>query len=278
MPLPKPNKGESKEDFLNRCMGNDTMNDEYPDNSQRYAVCLSQWDSKEKDNYKAFKEQRVYGNTDLSVIVQSRGGIDSTSNDSINVGLERILITGHAAVFNQLSEPLGFWYRFQEKIEPGAFANVLNNDVRALFNHDDNLILGRTTNGTLELSEDEIGLFVRIEPPDTQLGRDVLSSIRRKDITQMSFAFTVAEDGETWFEDEYHNVIRTIKKVERLYDVSPVTFPAYPQTDVSARSETDREYIGYLGYRKLGIHRKVNRDFSKNLALRKLQIDLLEME
>jgi len=141
-------------------------------------------------------------------------------------------VTGHAAVFDQLSENLGGFF---EKIAPGAFDGVLNDDVRALFNHDPNLILGRTAAKTLKLSVDTTGLKVDFSIPDTSYGRDLIVSLERGDINQMSFGFQVEED--EWNEDDTTGaVIRTITKVKRLFDISPITFPAYPQTDVAKRS------------------------------------------
>jgi len=146
------------------------------------------------------------------------------------------IISGYAAVHNQLSEDLG---GFREVILPGAFTRCLGAapDVRCLFNHDPNLILGRTKAGTLSLAEDPVGLNYDCDVPDTQTGRDVLTSIRRKDVDQCSFAFSVNK--QNWREekaaDGTFQVIRELIDVD-LYDVSPVTYPAYPQTTVSARS------------------------------------------
>ncbi|HQX76984.1 MAG TPA: HK97 family phage prohead protease, partial [Thermoflexales bacterium] len=135
-------------------------------------------------------------------------------------------IVGHAAMFDVLSEEL---WGFREKIAPGAFDDVLGDDVRALFNHDPNFVLGRTTARTLVLSVDQTGLRNEIAPPDTQWARDLLTSMKRGDITQQSFAFVVKND--SWeYNKEADTVTRTILKVERLYDVSIVTYPAYPQT------------------------------------------------
>ena len=143
-------------------------------------------------------------------------------------------ISGYAAVFNTLSENLG---GFREQIAPGAFDPVMDNDVRALFNHEPHLILGRTTADTLSLETDDHGLRYQIDPPDTQYARDLIKSIERKDVTQSSFAFWVEDD--KWDEDDEGRVIRTIKQFRRLYDISPVTYPAYPDTSVAARSCTD---------------------------------------
>jgi hypothetical protein len=139
-------------------------------------------------------------------------------------------ISGYAAVFNSLSEDLGY---FREKIDPGAFSETINaDDVRALKNHNSDYVLGRNKSGTLTLSEDQRGLKIDIQPPDAQWARDLMVSIDRGDIDQMSFGFqTVADRWEIVDEKE----VRTLMKV-RLFDVSPVTFPAYPDTEVGLRS------------------------------------------
>jgi len=136
------------------------------------------------------------------------------------------VIAGYAAKFNALSEEL---WGFREQIAPGAFDDVLADDVRALFNHDPNFVLGRTTSKTLAISVDQTGLRNEIMPPDTQWARDLMTSMKRGDITQQSFAFTVKNDSWEW-NKETDLVTRTILKLERLYDVSIVTYPAYPQT------------------------------------------------
>ena len=138
---------------------------------------------------------------------------------------ETVKVVGHASVYNTMSEDLG---GFREIIAPGAFDDVLENDVRALINHDGNLILARTTSGTLALSTDEKGLRYEFEMPETSYGKDLAVSMKRGDITQSSFAFTVADD--SWDTRDGMDV-RTINKVKRLFDVSPVTYPAYPDAD-----------------------------------------------
>ena len=142
-------------------------------------------------------------------------------------------IKGHAAVFNSLSEVM---FGFREQIAPGAFDKVMDDDVRVLFNHDSSALLGRTKAGTAAIGLDKNGLAYSVDVPDTQVGRDLVVSVERGDVTQSSFGFTIARKGDDWDEDENGVLIRTITKVGRLFDVSPVTFPAYTQTDVSKRS------------------------------------------
>ena len=123
-------------------------------------------------------------------------------------------VEGYASVFNSMSEDLG---GFREIILPGAFKNALNDDVRALYNHDSNYLLARTTSGTLELKEDDKGLYYRFEMPNTSYGNDLLELYRRGDLTQSSFGFTV--DKDSWrMEDGQH--IRYIESVSSLFDVS----------------------------------------------------------
>ncbi len=146
----------------------------------------------------------------------------------------RPTIEGYAAKFNELSADLG---GFRERIAPGAFARTLDEgaDVRALVDHDPSRIIGRTTAGTLELIEDATGLMVQIDPADTSVGRDLVESIRRGDINQMSFGFTIASEGDSWGTDAEGQMIRTLTDVD-LWDVSAVTFPAYPDTEIAVRS------------------------------------------
>lgn len=143
------------------------------------------------------------------------------------------ILRGHAAVFNLLSDDLG---GFREKISPGAFVKAIaEDDVRALFNHDRNFVLGRSKSGTLRMREDGQGLAVEIDLPDNQTIRDlVLGPIKRGDVSQMSFGFRVAPGGQAWAKDDEGRAIRTLTSL-RLFDVSAVTYPAYPDTDVAVR-------------------------------------------
>ena len=153
-------------------------------------------------------------------------------------------IVGHASVFDSWSETLGGIFPFKEIVRKGTFTETIKfDDIRALFNHDPNFVLGRNKAGTLELEEDEIGLRVVITPPDTSWANDLIKNLRRGDISQMSIGFIVLED--TWGTQDGID-IREIKKVQ-LFDVSIVTYPAYTQTDVGVRAmESYKAYRSQL--------------------------------
>jgi HK97 family phage prohead protease len=151
-------------------------------------------------------------------------------------------ITGYAAVFNQRTQ---LWPGFYEEVAPGAFAKSIQaDDVRALINHDPNLLLGRTKAETLLLSEDAHGLKYKIIPPDTTYAKDLAVSLKRKDITQSSFGFNIVDHSERKDEKTGDRTI-TLKEV-KLYDVSPVTFPAYPGTEAHVRMMVGEGEIAYL--------------------------------
>jgi hypothetical protein len=154
---------------------------------------------------------------------RTMGTIEVREADSDDMVLE-----GYAAVFNSETD-LG---HFREVIKPGAFDDVMSNDVRALINHDPNLILGRTENGTLELSTDERGLKYRVKLGNQQYAKDFYESVKRGDISQSSFAFTIKD--QSWNEER---TVRSVDKVRQLLDVSPVTYPAYAAATVQARDQ-----------------------------------------
>jgi len=149
------------------------------------------------------------------------------------------ILEGYAALYNTRSKLL--FNSFYEVIEAGAFDELLRSDeldVVLNFNHDNSLVMGRTTNGTLELRSDEKGLFFRAVLPDTSYASDVYKLVQRGDIFQNSFAFMPAADGYKIekIDGTKHELV-TITKVERLRDVSAVTFPAYAETKVEARDD-----------------------------------------
>jgi hypothetical protein len=153
-------------------------------------------------------------------------------------------LVGHAAVFNVEAVIAGM---FREIIAPRAFRkSIKESDVRALFNHDPAHVLGRNKAGTLRLSEDEVGLSYEVDLPDTQTARDLWTSIDRGDITQSSFAFETVRELRAEPDSEAGETLPlfTVKEA-RLWDVSPVTYPAYEQTDVVARSAAERMAAAY---------------------------------
>lgn len=163
--------------------------------------------------------------------VRSLGEIRAAEPEST----ESRKVVGYAAKFDTRSEYMGFY----EVIKPGAFTDALkSSDVRALFNHDPNLILARTSSGTLKLTQDKIGLRYEFEVPNTSYGNDFLEAVKRGDVSQSSFAFTLQRDGAKWIQEEVEGVVidvREIYNIKRVYDVSPVTYPAYTDTTIAAR-------------------------------------------
>lgn len=170
-------------------------------------------------------------------------------------------IMGYAAKFNKLSEDLG---GFREKIAPGAFIqSVMNDDIRALWNHDPNYVLGRTDSGTLVLEENSRGLKMEVEPPDVQWARDLMVSIERGDVTGQSFGFSCVSD--TWEiknKDEEEN-IRTLNEA-KLYDVGPVTFPAYHDTNVAVRALMESTGLNFEELSRVMIRHKHGLEISEN--------------
>jgi len=144
---------------------------------------------------------------------------------------------GHFLVFNKETE---LWPGFREKIDPSALDEVMTDDVAVMTNHDSNMIMARTSAGNAWIGKDSTGGTVEWVFPDTTAGRDTKENMRVKNITGMSFGFTVKDD-KLERDKETGTVTRTILKLERLYDASPVTFPAYEQTDTQLRAEYRNE-------------------------------------
>ena len=138
-----------------------------------------------------------------------------------NAEYEGNTIRGYAAVYNSDSEWMGGFY---EQIATGAFDDVLDNDTRAYFNHDENLLLGRVSSGTLRLGTDARGLYYEVDLPNTSYANDLVELMKRGDVNQSSFAFLI--DSDRW-EERDGKTYRIIEKVSRLLDVSPVSQPAY---------------------------------------------------
>lgn len=151
-------------------------------------------------------------------------------------------VEGYAVVFNA-STDLGY---FTEEIDKHAFDNCDMSDVYLLFNHDENQILAGTANNSLQLKIDERGLFQTSQIVDTSIGEDIFKLVKNGLIKKMSFGFSIDKDGgEEWISHEEKDH-RIIKKINKLYDVSLVTYPAYEQTSAYARCQNDEMASEYL--------------------------------
>ena len=186
-----------------------------------------------------------------------------TIQAALRADVAKRTLEGHAAVFGQECD-FG-WFR--ERIDPHAFdGDAITGDIRALFNHDRNQVLGRTSAKTLRVWVDEKGLAYRIDLPDTQLGHDLAVSVDRGDISQSSFAFwTVKEDV---LPEKGRSDLRILKRV-LVDDVSPVTVPAYTGTDVSARALMD---AGFTTPEQIARHLEEERQARIQRLLRRVRM------
>ena len=170
---------------------------------------------------------------------------------------ERPRIEGYFAVFNSIYE---IFDGCTESVAPGTFTDELNSDVRALINHDTRLVLGRTTAGTLELREDDYGLWggIDINPNDTE-AMNLYARVKRGDVSQCSFGFVILSEEHEERENGTHHW--TIKKV-KLFEVSCCTFPAYEETAISARKAD----IAEIEKRKADVWREETRKKLKEVS------------
>lgn len=171
-------------------------------------------------------------------------------------------LSGYAVKWEKKSQVLGLFYKFREQFKRGAFLNSLNDDdQRFLWSHDTSQVLGRTKNGTLRLQEDDIGLRFELDLPNTTLGNDTYESIKRGDVDGVSFGFRDVDDHIEEPDDDLP--LRTVNSA-KLIEVSAVAFPAYPDSEVSAR-----------GYDPIKQHDKELQDFKSEQAAKiKTLIDL----
>lgn len=171
------------------------------------------------------------------------------------------VITGYALKFDKPSEDLGFI----EYIDKLALTNTDMNNVVALLNHDDNYVLGRTGRN-LKLSVDDIGLYFEIEPTNTTYARDLIENIRSGLIDKCSFAFTVGKNGDEWRENSNGKYERVIRDIDKLYDVSVVTTPAYTDTEAM------------LSERSLNSKNDFEKELNTEPLKRQREIEVLEIE
>lgn len=161
--------------------------------------------------------------------------------------VEDNVVEGYALKFNKESRNLG---GFVETIEPTALDGVDLSDVRCFLDHDSSKLLGRTSSGTLELSVDEIGLRFRCVLPNTSVGCDAMELVKRGDLNQCSFGFTVKENGDSW--RQAGNMLhRSINSIGELFEISLVSIPAYDDTDVKVASRSMEKVVNELEKRKL---------------------------
>ena len=175
-----------------------------------------------------------------------------------------LILEGYFAVYGDI---YNVWEGATESIAPGAFSESISGDVRALYNHNDSLILGRTSAGTLELKDDSHGLYgrIKINRNDSD-AMNAYERIKRGDVTGCSFGFNI-ESEETEYRDD-GTVHWTITKVNPLYEVSPCVFPAYGATTVSARgAELDEMKKRKLELRKEEIRKRIRGEKDGNQSV-----------
>jgi len=216
--MPTPEKGEKKEDFIDRCIPVVINDGTAKDGAQATTICNSIWDESKRTS-----EDAMYVKSD-----EMERRCLPTSELRVGIENDKPKIVGYAAVFNTWAD-IGGWFR--ESIRPGAFAKTIReNDIRALMNHDPNYVLGRNKAKTLSLREDDKGLAVEIDPVGATWANDLMASMKRGDVSQMSFGFNVNKQEVDYDKDE-----RVLVDVT-LFDVSVVTYPAYPTTTAQVRS------------------------------------------
>ena len=185
---------------------------------------------------------------------------------------EQMIVEGYALRFNTLSNDLG---GFVETISPEALKEADLSDVRCYFDHDTSKVLGRTTSETLELNVDDEGLYFRCQLPNTSYSKDLYENIRLGNINQCSFGFILDEDGDSFEKRDSDGLFkRTIRKIQSLFDVSIVTYPAYNDTDVApalrsieAIKESEQEEL-----------RKAQQEEQRKIELAKLELELLRLK
>lgn len=184
------------------------------------------------------------------------------------------MLAGYAALFETPAEIAG---AFVEVIDRGAFDVALADDVRVLFNHDPSQLLGRTKSGTASIAVDQFGLRYEVTPPATTTGRDVLALVERGDVDGSSFGFQVLAD--RWVEGETADdlPVRHLESV-RLFDVSPVTQPAYAETTVEARCMADKLVEGALQDQEPAGDLPLEFDREQEIARRRLRLARHQIE
>ena len=227
---------ESDQDAINE-------NEDYEENKEKINI----WDKK----YNEIMEKRIIN---IETSLETRQEEDGKETD---------VVVGYGSIFNSRSNDLGGFYEY---IAEGAITDdVINSsDVRALINHNMDKILARSVNGngTLKLNTDSKGMRYEFEIPSTTYGNDLKINMQNGNLNQSSFAFTLADNGDEWSTDDDGNNIRTITKIDKLFDISIVTYPAYSQ----AESDLVVAQRGLASYKET----LKNEDEEKDLVIRSL--------
>ena len=258
MPLPKPKKGEKKDDFISRCMSDDVMLGDYEDQDQRYAICLSLWEKEKKSMPDNNPVDIILGELELRTFPKTELRLKEGGEGSIGI-LEGV----PGIPYNSWSEDLG---GFIERVLPGAFdESILEDDIVSCRDHEDHLVLGRTSSGSLRLDNRDDGLYYEVDLPDTGYARDLVISVKRKDVKGNSFRFHTIEDYWSIVNgEEYRDLVKC-----KLYEVGPVTMPAYPATGLGLRS-----LFGSLGLDHKHLYRALLRARSGQMEQR--DFDMIE--
>lgn len=233
MPLLEPQEDQTEEEFMEVCMLDDLMNEEFPEDDDRQSACQKQWEGEDEDEEEVpVEDEPVEEEEEESAPVKPAGAVEKRFAKS-DVKLDGKNLSGYAILYNSLSVVMGDW---QERIMPGAFDKWMEKDpdVFAILQHDYIQPLARTSKGTLELNSDETGVAFKLELPDTTFAKDLVASIEHGDIEGMSFGMIPTE--ESWVREDGMD-IREIKEAV-LDHISPVTTPAYEETTVSVRANT----------------------------------------
>jgi HK97 family phage prohead protease len=208
--------------------------------------------------------------------IERRYLLTADSPDAITVERrdgEPPVLSGISPPWDSLSVDLG---GFREKFSPTAFDGLVDRhqndprpklDVPFLINHDPSLITGRTSNGRLTITKEPRGLGYRHSPIQTSAGRDLVMLVEDRTITGASFAFTVADGGEVWTEDERGGIVRTVTQASGLYDISAVTSPAYPSSSIAPRSlDAWRSARGLVAHRAEGSGLTISLDYDRTFT------------
>ena len=180
----------------------------------------------------------------------------------VTTGDNELVLTGRPIVYDEPATIKASFGEYTEVIQRGALDNADLSDIRLLYNHDTNKIPLARTPKTMSFALDPAGLAMRAVLPETEQGRSVHTAVGRGDLTGMSFAFKVPKDGSHF--DAKTN-IRTITKIDKVYEVSITPFPAYPQTSVEARSEIEAAKSATQQDEKQALKIKVNQIMKRSL-------------